>query len=98
MTEKRSPAAFGRRVKELREARGLSQQALAMAAGLSISVVAQLEQGLRADPRLSTAVALASALGVSMDELLRESGGGPRVVPPVVNEGPPAKRRKKPSG
>jgi transcriptional regulator with XRE-family HTH domain len=74
MTEKRLPTTFARRVKQMREARGLSQQALAVAAGLSISVVTQLEQGFKADPRLSTAAALAEALGVTVDELLREAG------------------------
>jgi transcriptional regulator with XRE-family HTH domain len=73
---------LGRRVKQLREAAGLSQQALAAAAGLSISVVTQLEQGAKADPRVSTAAALAAALGVTMDELLA-----------TASEEPVAKRR-----
>jgi transcriptional regulator with XRE-family HTH domain len=61
---------LAKRIKQLREGAGLSQQALATAAGLSISVVTQLEQGNRSDPRVSTAAALASALGVTMDEML----------------------------
>jgi len=60
------------RVKRLREAAGLSQQALAMAAGLSISVVTQLEQGAKADPRISTVAALARALGVKVDDLIND--------------------------
>jgi transcriptional regulator with XRE-family HTH domain len=62
---------LAQRIRELRDAAGLSQQALAMAAGLSISVVTQLEQGQREDPRLSTVVALARALGVTLDELVK---------------------------
>src|SRR5262245_36077935 len=58
-----------RRVKALREAAGLSQQALANAAGLSISVISQLEQGTKTDPRLSTMQALARALGVEVCDL-----------------------------
>jgi transcriptional regulator with XRE-family HTH domain len=68
---KKSPTAMARRVKQLREARGMSQMSLAVAAGLSMSVVTQLEQGYKADPRVSTAVALSRALGVTVDELLR---------------------------
>jgi transcriptional regulator with XRE-family HTH domain len=63
---------LARRVRQLREAAGLSQQALAGAAGLSISVVTKLEQGKLTDPKLNTAIALAKALGVSMDRLLAE--------------------------
>jgi transcriptional regulator with XRE-family HTH domain len=60
------------RLKSCREAAGLSQQALATAADLSISVVSQIEQGARADPRVSTVVALARALKVSVDELVNK--------------------------
>jgi transcriptional regulator with XRE-family HTH domain len=59
--------------KHLRSARddaGLSQQQLAMAAGLSVSVVCQVEQGKTPDPRISTVVRLADALSVSVDSLL----------------------------
>ena len=41
-------------LRELRETAGMSQQSLAVAAGLSVSVVSQIEQGARADPRIST--------------------------------------------
>ena len=61
---------LAKRIKQLREAAGMSQQTLAVAAGMSISVVTQLEQGNRSDPRVSTAVALAGALGVTVDDLL----------------------------
>jgi transcriptional regulator with XRE-family HTH domain len=48
----------------------MSQQSLAVSAGLSVSIVSQIEQGRRADPRLSTIEALATALGVGLDELV----------------------------
>jgi transcriptional regulator with XRE-family HTH domain len=54
-------------------------------AGLSISVVTQLEQGLKGDPRLSTAAALARALGVTVDDLLAGQDEAP----------PPARKGKK---
>ena len=70
---------ISRRLKSLREAAGMSQQALATAAGLSISVVAQIEQGGKADPRLSTLLALSKALGVDVSLLIAtENEGEPK--------------------
>lgn len=58
------------RIKELREQAGLSQQELANRADLSVSQVAKLEQGAKADPRASTLLALAFALDVKPGRLL----------------------------
>jgi DNA-binding XRE family transcriptional regulator len=73
---------LGRRLKELRTTAGMSQQSLAVAAGLSVSLVSQIERGSRSDPRISTTAALARALGVTLDQLVvgvagsvLESGG-----------------------
>ncbi len=57
------------RLKALRAAAGLTQQALATRAGLSMSLVAQMEHGSRVDPKLSTLVALAKALNTTLDPL-----------------------------
>jgi transcriptional regulator with XRE-family HTH domain len=57
------------RLKALRSRAGLTQQALATEAGLSISLITALEYGIRDDPKLSTLLALAKALGCTMDEL-----------------------------
>jgi transcriptional regulator with XRE-family HTH domain len=65
----------GRSVRALREERGLSQMALAVAAGLSLNAVARLEQGGIPDPRLSTVVAIARALGVTLDQLVKVPPG-----------------------
>jgi transcriptional regulator with XRE-family HTH domain len=75
------------RLRELRTAAGLTQQELAVKAGLSMSAVAHLEGGRIPDPRLSTLKALARALGVSLDDLARDEG-----------EEPPKKTRKKAKG
>jgi transcriptional regulator with XRE-family HTH domain len=51
---------------------------LAVRAGLSLSVVSQIEQGSIPDPRVSTLLKLAAALGVTLDELAgpaRKRGG-----------------------
>jgi transcriptional regulator with XRE-family HTH domain len=60
------------RLRQLRTAADLTQQDLAMKAGLSISSVVQIERGLIPDPRMTTLRALAKALRVSMDELAAE--------------------------
>jgi transcriptional regulator with XRE-family HTH domain len=65
---------MGVNVKKLRQAAGWSQQQLATLAGLSMSAVALIEQGKKPDPHLSTVVALAGALGVSLDELVGQGG------------------------
>ncbi|HEX5270530.1 MAG TPA: helix-turn-helix transcriptional regulator, partial [Gemmataceae bacterium] len=57
------------RLKQLRMAAGLTQQALAMRAGLSISAVVQIELGRIPDPRGSTLKALARAIGTTVDHL-----------------------------
>lgn len=62
--------ALSRRIKALREASGLSQQEVAARGELSLSLVAKLEQGKKADPRASTILALARALGVKPGQLL----------------------------
>jgi transcriptional regulator with XRE-family HTH domain len=59
------------RLKRLREAAGLSQPALASRAGLSADAVRAIEQGRRADPKGSTLLRLAEALGTGVEDLLR---------------------------
>jgi DNA-binding XRE family transcriptional regulator len=59
-------------------AAGLSQQELATKAGLSMSLIAQLEQGFKDDPKLSTVRALANTLGVTLDELAGDIGAEPK--------------------
>jgi len=76
MAEDVTPLA--RRVKELREAAGLSQQALAVLAGLSVSVVSQIERGAKDDIKFRTALALARALGVPAESLAEEPPARPR--------------------
>jgi transcriptional regulator with XRE-family HTH domain len=71
-------APIAQRLKALRENAGMSQQSLAVSAGLSVSLVSQIERGSRADPRMSTITALAGALGITLDELVGRNGPAPR--------------------
>ena len=70
-----SAVAFGRRVKHERSRQCKSLETLAQQAGTHASTLSRWERGLR-DPRLSTMVRLAAALGVPLSELVRgvESG------------------------
>ena len=56
---------FAKRLKELREQKGLTQEDLAKASGLSISFIRAVEQSVNA-PSFETIEALASALQVKV--------------------------------
>ena len=63
---------FGQQLQRLRTRRGLTQEQLAVKAGLVRVYVTKLEQGGH-DPTLTMLVRLAKALRVSVTELLGES-------------------------
>lgn len=66
-------AAFGKRVRVLRVARGMSQEDLAEAADVHRTYVSSLERGLR-NVGLDNIFSLANALGVEPSELFRSGG------------------------
>lgn len=75
--ERELAAALGRKLAVLREARGLTQEFVAHAAGMSRNHYQLLETGLSnrktkkpANPRLSTLIALSGVLGVGVPELV----------------------------
>jgi transcriptional regulator with XRE-family HTH domain len=76
MVEPKTPSLIGQRIKHFREAAGLTQQQLAVKAGLSSSNLAQIEQGQKTDPRVSTILALADAMAVDVGELLGRPPAG----------------------
>ena len=63
---------FGKQLQRLRIRRGLTQEQLAVTAGLSRTFLTRLELGQH-NPSLSTLVRVAKALRVSVTELLGES-------------------------
>src|SRR5262245_31364953 len=90
--------ALSQRIKRLREAAGLSRQEVARRGDLSLSLVAKLEQGKKADPRASTLLALARALGVRPGALLDDlfpPGAGPDGADGAVKESKKKKGSKK---
>ena len=60
---------FGLRIRQLREQQGISQEALADAAGLHRTHISLIERGQR-DIRLSTIEKLAKALGAQPQDLM----------------------------
>lgn len=79
------------RVKELREARGLSQEAFAEKAGLGYKYYQHVESGRRRDIRLSTLEKLAKACDLELWQLLNLDE-----EPLVVAEDPPGEAKASP--
>jgi transcriptional regulator with XRE-family HTH domain len=68
-------ARFGRRLRELRLARGMSQAELAGQASVTTNYISRLEGG-GAAPGIDLVARLATALGVAIAELLPAEGQG----------------------
>lgn len=71
------------RIRQLREAKGLTQEAFAEKAGLAYKYYQHVEAGRRRDIRLSTLGKLAKALDLEPWELLNFD-----LTPPAVTEDP----------
>jgi len=71
--ESQAQLQLGERVRQLREARGWSQEGFAHEGGLGRSFAGAIERGDK-DIRLSTLIKLARALGVSLSQLLKGIG------------------------
>src|SRR5580698_5080697 len=76
MTE--APGSTGANLRLARQARGFSQQQLAGMAGVSRQAVSAVESG-QSDPSLRVALALAQALGLTVDELFSSPGAVPAI-------------------
>jgi transcriptional regulator with XRE-family HTH domain len=70
----------GARLKQLRQARRLTQEQLAEKAGLSYKFIGEVERG-RGNPTLTTLAALSSALGVGLIDLLGVETERPKLTP-----------------
>lgn len=60
---------FGDRLKEIRQKRGITQEALAKSVSISPSSISLYERGIR-EPNLNMLISIAKALDVSTDYLL----------------------------
>src|SRR5687767_14025285 len=80
--ESTQAVTFGDLLRRHRLAVGLTQEALAERAGLSVRAITDLERGVRRAPYRDTVQRLAAALGLNAEsaEELRASGRPPRVM------------------
>lgn len=60
--------SFGKRLKEVRLAKGYTQEKLAFSIGIEISQISRIERGV-SNPSISTVKAIADQLGVSLSEI-----------------------------
>jgi XRE family transcriptional regulator, regulator of sulfur utilization len=74
--------AVGRRLRGLREARGISLSELARTAGVGKATLSGLEHGIR-NPTLETMYAIAAALSVPMSALTLDPGAPASTATPV---------------
>lgn len=71
-----APASVGTRIRELRQARGISARALAAALDISPSAVSQIERGVL-QPSVSRLIAITDALGVPLVAAFDPASGRP---------------------
>jgi Predicted transcriptional regulators len=62
------------KVREYRERKGLSQEALARELGVSRQTIASIEKGL-SEPRVLLAIAIGAVLGAAITDLFRGGAG-----------------------
>ena len=74
------PSRLGRNVKQLREARGLTQQQIARLAGIPRATLAHLESGA-GNPTLAVLSAVADAFQVTLEELVAAPRAALEVFP-----------------
>jgi transcriptional regulator with XRE-family HTH domain len=73
---KKTGTGFGNRLRDLREAAGLTQAQLADKAGMHLHGLSKLEQGDR-EPAWATVLALSNALGVKCTAFIPTNGDAP---------------------
>jgi DNA-binding XRE family transcriptional regulator/quercetin dioxygenase-like cupin family protein len=93
-----SVPAVGERLRDARQARGISLRSLARELGVSASLISQIETG-KSQPSVSTLYAITSALGISIENVFQpradpdtvqeERTGEPAATPRAVPVGPP---------
>jgi transcriptional regulator with XRE-family HTH domain/quercetin dioxygenase-like cupin family protein len=83
-------AGIGERLARLRGERGVKVSALAREAGVSPSLISQIERGL-SRPSVSTLFALSEALDVPVDAFFRDGAEHPAAAPAAPVPPPPAR-------
>ena len=63
---------FAKKIRELRKKKGLSQDKLARLANVAFTTVVKIESGESKHPTIQTMAGIAKALGISLDELIKD--------------------------
>jgi transcriptional regulator with XRE-family HTH domain len=69
---------FGKNLRRLRKAQGLTQEQLGAKVGIWFTHVSQIEHGR--NPNVELANDIAAALGTTLDEMMRDPDGEPEQV------------------
>jgi len=70
-------ARLGHKIRELRLGRGLTLNDLAEKSGVSKAYISDLENGNAGKPNIQYMYAIATSLGITLDELLNDVASGP---------------------
>mgnify|MGYP001561329759 FL=1 len=62
---------IGKTIRKYRQAKEMSQEALARAADLSLPTIVKIESGETPNPTIDTVKKIAKALGISLDDLMK---------------------------
>ncbi|WP_181233130.1 helix-turn-helix domain-containing protein [Enhygromyxa salina] len=76
--ERRYMTELGKRIRNARETRGMTQRQAAQAAGIATDMISRLENGRYQSPGLRTLLRIAEGLGAAVSELLPDSGAEPQ--------------------
>ena len=78
--------SIGDKVRATRKAAGISQEEVARRAGVSLNVINRLERGVILDPHYSTLRGIARALGVPVEDLVREPAPAGKAEAPETGQ------------
>jgi len=67
----KDPTTVGKAIRKYRQAKNMSQEALARAANLSLPTVVKIESGETPNPGIDTVKKIATSLGVNVDDLIK---------------------------
>lgn len=67
----KEPSKIGVNIKKFSKKNGLSKSELVRRTGLDYHTIAKIERGVTPDPRVHTVVKIASALGITVEELVK---------------------------
>jgi transcriptional regulator with XRE-family HTH domain len=70
-TKSKSSTSLGQKIKALRKEKGLTQEQLAIKAGVSYTTLTKVENGAIKNPSFETVAAIAKGLEMSLDVLTK---------------------------